>query len=556
MRPIFLFSFFGHLSHDTFGHFALQPFPFPVQNTFLGGMREGQSWGLRKWLSSSGGALSICTDLELIMGALRKLDKSAPSTIRLAEIVRPRAKLVYDRLKADVPKAYQEHSSAHPYLPFFHRLEGVLNGLATFDPTDDDVVCLDDSDDEDDIKPISVKSESVVPTGATPGATPGVTPGTTPGVGSKRPSMSANSDDSSTMVTSTPKRIKREESDLSGFSGFNQAFGNALEKLANERDTSGTGISGQGSTPVQKPEAEIIDLLDSSDEEDEAGIKPAAAPAGAPTGESVATGASKGWRCPQCTYFNDASAKKCAMCEDDDADDIDSDALLQALLNGTFANDVGPSASVNSTTMGGSGATAARDTNTASTARYTAQSLCTKLDATITGFGSNMHYMLRPCEIDTGADHWNAEKNYVWTLKFLKMILQRSESRSLIYPMDETVLFLAGHPSYSSVISHPVCFADIVEALATPKSAGSHLWGDGKLSSLPKYNLWQGKDLLEAIDTVMLNDLAYFNDRDNHKKETTQKLRAYFWKTLDEKCAHIQSFLPRRRKPSDKFIRK
>lgn len=66
------------------------------------------------------------------MGALRKLDKSAASTIRMAEIIRPRAQLVFDRLKADVPKAYQEHSSAHPYLPFFHRLEGVLKGLATF----------------------------------------------------------------------------------------------------------------------------------------------------------------------------------------------------------------------------------------------------------------------------------------------------------------------------------------------------------------------------------------------------------------------------------------
>ena len=528
-------------------------------------MREGQSWGLRKWLSTNGGALAICNDLELIMGALRKLDKSAPSTIRLAEIVRPRAQLVFDRLKADVPKAYQEHSSAHPYLPFFHRLEGVLKGLATFDPTDDDVVCLDDSDDEDDIKPTPVKSESgagIVPTGATPG------------LGSKRPSVSAKSDDSSMMDTSTSKRIKREESDLSGFSGFNQAFGNVLEKLADEGDTGGTGASGQSSTPAQKQEIETIDLLDSSDEEDEVDSKPSAVPTGAPTGESAvesklppmaanmaqaaspATGASKGWRCPQCTYFNEANAKKCAMCEDEDDDeDFDSDALLQALMNGTFANDVGPSASANST-LGGSATVAAQGTNTAFPIPHTADSLSTKLDAIITGFGSNMHYMLRPCEVDTTSEHWNAEHNYVWALKFLKMILQRPESRSLINPTDETALFLAGHPSYSSVIRHPVCFADIVEALATPKTRGSHLWGDGKLSSLPKCNLWEGKDLLEAIDMVLLNALAYFGDRDNNKKTLAQKLRTFFWKTLDEKCAHNKSILPKRRRPSDKFIRK
>ena len=502
------------------------------------------------------------------MGALRKLDKSAPSTIRLAEIVRPRAQLVFDRLKADVPKAYQEHSSAHPYLPFFHRLEGVLKGLATFDPTDDDVVCLDDSDDEDDIKPTPVKSESgagIVPTGATPG------------LGSKRPSVSAKSDDSSMMDTSTSKRIKREESDLSGFSGFNQSFGNMLEKLADESDTGGTGTSGQSSTPAQKQEIEIIDLLDSSDEEDEVDSKPSAIPTGAPTGElavgpklpptvanmpqaaspiRIPTGASKGWRCPQCTYFNEANAKKCAMCEDEDEDeDFDSDALLRALMNGTFANDVGPSASANST-LGGSAAAAAQGTNAAFPISHTADSLSTKLDAIITGFGSNMHYMLRPCEVDTTVEHWNAEHNYVWALKFLKMILQRPESRSLINTTDDTALFLAGHPSYSSVIRHPVCFADIVEALATPKTRGSHLWGDGKLSSLPKCNLWEGKDLLEAIDMVVLNALAYFGDRDNNKKAAAQKLRTYFWKTLDEKCAHNKSILPKRRKPSDKFIRK
>jgi len=527
-------------------------------------MREGQSWGLRKWLSTNGGALAICNDLELIMGALRKLDKSAPSTIRLAEIVRPRAQLIFDRLKADVPKAYQEHSSAHPYLPFFHRLEGVLKGIATFDPTDDDVVCLDDSDDEDDIKPTPVKSESdagIVPTGATPG------------LGSKRPSVSAKSDDSSMMDASTTKRIKREGSDLSGFSGFNQAFGNVLEKLADESDTGGTGTSGQSSTPAQKEEVETIDLLDSSDEEDEVGSKLLAGPAGAPTGESAIdsklppaaanmpqmaspnTFASKGWRCSQCTYLNEANAKRCVMCEDDDDDeDFDNDALLQALMNGTFANDVGDHATSANSIMGGSGATAVQDINTASTPPYTADGLCTKLDAIITGFGSNMHYMLRPCEVDTTAEQWNTDNAYVWVLKFFKMILRRPESRSLINPADETALFLAGHPSFSSVIRHPFCFADIVEALATPKERGSHLWGDGKLSSLPKCNLWEGRDLLEAIDLVIVNSLAYFGDRDSDKKAMSQKLRAYFWKTLE--CAHNKSTLPRRRKPSEKFIQK
>eukprot|EP00550_Attheya_septentrionalis_P011912 CAMPEP_0198302624 /NCGR_PEP_ID=MMETSP1449-20131203/55954_1 /TAXON_ID=420275 /ORGANISM="Attheya septentrionalis, Strain CCMP2084" /LENGTH=85 /DNA_ID=CAMNT_0044005041 /DNA_START=14 /DNA_END=268 /DNA_ORIENTATION=- len=60
------------------------------------------------------------------------------------------AKQASNRLKNDVPQAYQEVSSAHPYLPFFHRLESCLSRLSNFDPEDDDVICIDDEDDDDD----------------------------------------------------------------------------------------------------------------------------------------------------------------------------------------------------------------------------------------------------------------------------------------------------------------------------------------------------------------------------------------------------------------------
>jgi len=72
------------------------------------------------------------------------LNKEDAKTIELAKRIRPESKKGVDRLKADVPKAYQEVSTAHPYLPFFHRLESCLKGLSEFDPEDDDVICLDD----------------------------------------------------------------------------------------------------------------------------------------------------------------------------------------------------------------------------------------------------------------------------------------------------------------------------------------------------------------------------------------------------------------------------
>jgi hypothetical protein len=116
--------------------------------TFLGGMREGQSWGLRNWLSKYGSALQICNELEMILLALQKLDPSSKLTINLASQIRKETSVTRTRLIESVPKAYQQRSSAHPFLPFFHRLDAALKCLAEFDPEDDDVVIIDDDEQE------------------------------------------------------------------------------------------------------------------------------------------------------------------------------------------------------------------------------------------------------------------------------------------------------------------------------------------------------------------------------------------------------------------------
>ena len=168
-----------------------------------------------------------------------------------------------------------------------------------------------------------------------------------------------------------------------------------------------------------------------------------------------------------------------------------------------------------------------------------------------------MHFMLRPVEVDTKTDHWNDETNYIWILQLLKTMVQKVDARSLLHPPDTTELFLAGYPPYESIIKHPVCFSDIVLALTNSTTSGSHLWGDGKIASLPKLNLWEGKQLLECIDIVMLNALAYYRGgRDDAKCTSVKMLRNYFWQTLDEKVQGNKSVLPRRRKPSDAFIAK
>ena len=118
-----------------------------VKAAFLGGMREGESWGLRKWLSKHGKGLQICTDLECILRALNDKDNKV-NVNKLAHLFRPSTQHTLHQLRRDIPSSYQERSAAHPYLPFFHRMEEALRRLSTFDPHDDGVICLVDSDDD------------------------------------------------------------------------------------------------------------------------------------------------------------------------------------------------------------------------------------------------------------------------------------------------------------------------------------------------------------------------------------------------------------------------
>jgi hypothetical protein len=137
-----------------------------VKQGFLGGMHEGRSNGLRQWLSQHGQALVACTFLECLLRACMErvghnnhhhhhhhatgesLASAASSSSSLTlckqfmALMRPLAQQTHHRLVTEIPASYQVHTTGHPYLPFFHRLEAALRGMATYDPDDDDVVCI------------------------------------------------------------------------------------------------------------------------------------------------------------------------------------------------------------------------------------------------------------------------------------------------------------------------------------------------------------------------------------------------------------------------------
>jgi hypothetical protein len=322
-----------------------------VKNAFLGGMRENESWGLRKWLSMHGGAGSICNDIEEIMRHVKALPKGDDTTRRLAEMLRPIARQAHDRLKKDVPTAYQERSSAHPYLPFFHRLEACLKQMATYDPEEDDVICLaDSSDDEETIKVVSsspVKSHFIPPVAANMTQSSPV---------KKRDVIKrkCTEDINTALFTKWAESYTAGES-VAGDDSLKRSRLDSVDEYADQyfgktsesNDYDDIDSSEKKKTKSPTKESEII-CLDDTDDDDE-GDMPATVKhpnerlvSHSPppkkiqdTSIPIAAAAGVQWRCIHCTFLNEAVSMKCAMCNDDDS--AEGGGGVNSTTNAAFA---------------------------------------------------------------------------------------------------------------------------------------------------------------------------------------------------------------------------
>jgi hypothetical protein len=343
-----------------------------VKNAFLGGMRENESWGLRKWLSKHGGAGSICNDVEEVMRHVKALKKEDETTKRLAEMLRPIARQAHERLKRDVPHAYQERSSAHPYLPFFHRLEACLKLMATYDPEEDDVICLPDSSDDED-EDIKVLSTSPVKSRTAAAPPPVAAIAHSSPVKKRNVATSKRGGDDNEDVAFFSKWVEsytaNSGEDVNGLKRSrvnsenefaNQFFG---ERNEDDKDISGNKV--EKKTKAKEPEIICLDDSDDGDDENDTtavriqnsglDLKLDSNQMESFTAESMEAarlsqplvrqdygdmysprGTSKlgiksveteipglsnarNWRCNQCTFLNDVFASKCVMCNDDDS---------------------------------------------------------------------------------------------------------------------------------------------------------------------------------------------------------------------------------------------
>jgi hypothetical protein len=145
-------------------------------------------------------------------------------------------------------------------------------------------------------------------------------------------------------------------------------------------------------------------------------------------------------------------------------------------------------------------------------------------------FDSNEHWNIRPNSLQCQA-FWDEAEKYASALRLFSEVLRSPDSAFFMDTVDEDE-----DPSYSQIIKHPLCFRDIVSALLK-ESDGAEKPLVGSTGSLPmpglsSWNMWHGNDLLQAIDLVFLNSLAYgkFEEEgrsDNRSK--TNKLRKQLW---------------------------
>lgn len=435
-----------------------------VKNHFLGGMKDGESWGLRKWLSRQGNALQICTNLECVLSALRKLDKSADSTRKLASILRPIAKKTLHRLKTGVPESYQERSSAHPYLPFFHRLEAALRSMSQFEPEADDVICLDDSDEDDD------EPQCVAP----------------------------------------PPTVKKRKADVVlADIGDGEHERKPAAKL---HPDSQPAIRGNGGG-----NRKADNNLSSSGESDNESVVEIVNTTAATASERISDGL---W-------------------------------AIAASTPPRQEQRIWPLPIRNKESV-----------------IATAERIANNLDRVAEYFDSGQQAILRPITAPHGS-FWDGTR-YARVLRIFTTIIRSPEAVSFIERVDEDALIQTGFPPFSHVIKHPLSFRDISASLIWNVDANDSIpcGKDGVLPvlSLKKWNMWKGMDLVQAIDLVFLNSLAYGkhlnNDKRSPHRSSTNKLRKMLWDEIGSVIlAHAgsdafrrKSVTPTRRSETSGFI--
>jgi len=427
---------------------------------------------LRKWLSKQGGALHICNDTECLSTSCQKLDRELESTQKLAIRLRPLASAALKKLKSEIPASYQEQSSAHPYLPFFHRLECALTCMENFDPEDDDVICIVD---DDEVEKLKAKASSAPAQSRSKRKR-------------SRTSISAGSD----LVKGETESQKRKATEqfLSAGSDNNDSDIEVLERKPAPRRSSSKKTTTNATKVDTNDNVNNYALGGTDDAGDELGLM-----------------------------------QELLNSLDDDNNEVNinfdeferkSDFEEDDLEGGNHTSDI---------------------------SKFGAVEIADGLDSLASLFLSNQHNKVRPDGIEKDP-FWDDSVQYASALRLFSEILRAPECTSMfLESVDDNELIQEGKLPFIEVVKHPLCLRDIASALLRDFNAvdNSIECSNGILpfgTTLPDWNMWKGIELLQAIDLVFLNSLAYWKVNDEGGKSNTRsrtnRLRKLLWAGIKE----------------------
>jgi hypothetical protein len=125
---------------------------------------------------------------------------------------------------------------------------------------------------------------------------------------------------------------------------------------------------------------------------------------------------------------------------------------------------------------------------------------------------------------------------------------QQATMSLLAAPTDDDACVKAGQPPFSHVIKHPIAFRCIVNSLVDRT-------GNLPDKSLASWNMFDGKDMLQAIDLVLLNSLAYGKmvNAENTVRQEVNHLRRVLWTGI-QKIGPRKTDQPTRRTEGSGFV--
>jgi hypothetical protein len=134
-------------------------------------------------------------------------------------------------------------------------------------------------------------------------------------------------------------------------------------------------------------------------------------------------------------------------------------------------------------------------------------------------------------------DFW--DDLYTTALRIFADVVRQPDAIHFVGSINEYDLVRAGQPPYATVVKHPLCLNEILATLVDldhmdEDQSGCYRWFNGILPrrGLSQWNMWRGSALIQAIDLVLLNSLAYSKScgevRSQHRSRTNS-LRKHLW---------------------------